>query len=455
MTDHLSTKMNENTYIVSLGVSLESLATDQPDEAIVESMVECAWMLPKQTLWAPEGHCIAHDQLLLDQISHIKPLEQDSEYIGLSESDPSSLQEEENAMAYNGQTASQEPVHLTIDTQTGNVISYIVGNRTILDQHLQACLYRAPTDNDRGGSGGKSYAARWKAAGLHDLQPQGCTISHSKVGDASLITCKVRLHPRDIPPEQMDHTDEGVGVGELGGAHWFSEEAHEDIDSKDDEKTSELCVDVHVDYTIRSDGTLMSTWSIDCTHALPKSLPKGLFPSLPRVGVRFGIPKEYSNITYYGRGPHENYPDRKASALLQQHHAQVPDLHTPYIYPGECGGRTDTRWITWKNSSGQTISSSLVGRTHQKTPAYCQFSSSLYSMEELDRKRHNHELQEGDSISVHMDVAHMGVGGDDSWSPSVHEEYLVQPSTYSFTLMLSPSDNPVSCWTQAHHRKYT
>lgn len=443
--------ISSNTYIVSLGVSLESLAADQPDDTIiVESVVECAWMLPKQTLWAPEGHIIAHDQLPIDSISRTKPQAQVSEYMAVSEVDPSSLPGKENAVAYHGQTASQEPVHLTLDTETGHVISYTIGKRSILDQHLQACLYRAPTDNDRGGSGGKSYAARWKAAGLHDLHPQGCTINHSIVEDGSMITCKVRLHSRDASPDQKDQLDEGVGVGELGGAHWFSEDAHEDADTKDDDQSSELYVDVHVDFRIRTDGTLVSRWSIDCTHALPKSIPKGLFPSLPRVGIRFGISKEYDDIRYYGRGPHENYPDRKASAVLQQHHARVPDLHTPYIYPGECGGRTDTRWITWKTPSGHAISSSLVGSTHQKNPTYCQFSSSLYSMEELDRKRHNHELQEGESIFVHMDVAHMGVGGDDSWSPSVHEEYLVQPSTYTFTLILSPSDNPLSCWMQAH-----
>jgi beta-galactosidase len=213
----------------------------------------------------------------------------------------------------------------------------------------------------------------------------------------------------------------------------------------------ETRVDVQVTYKIQSNGTLISSWCVDCSEALPP-YPKGLFPSLPRVGLSFAIPQEFDEVNFYGRGPHENYADRKASARLSVHSMPVDDLHVPYIFPGECGGRTDTRWIQWRNPFGRTITSSLVSRTRNKTdtPSYCQFSSSFFSLEELNKGRHDFELVEDKAIHVHIDAAHMGVGGDDSWSPTVHEEYLVPPKVYEFNFLLSSSKvDPNEVWFSA------
>ncbi|PQQ00413.1 beta-galactosidase-like [Prunus yedoensis var. nudiflora] len=123
--------------------------------------------------------------------------------------------------------------------------------------------------------------------------------------------------------------------------------------------------------------------------------PSSNLPSLPRVGVEFHLDKSMDQIKWYGRGPFECYPDRKAAAHVAVYEQKVDDMHVPYIVPGECSA-------------------------------------------ELDRATHNEDLIKGDDIEVHLDHKHMGLGGDDSWSPSVHDEYLVHAFPYSFSIRLCP-----------------
>lgn len=86
---------------------------------------------------------------------------------------------------------------------------------------------------------------------------------------------------------------------------------------------------------------------VDPSRALPDAaaLPKGLHASLPRIGVALAVDKGLTDVAFYGRGPHENYPDRKAGATLREHAVALADMHTPYVVPGENGGRCDVRWL--------------------------------------------------------------------------------------------------------------
>jgi beta-galactosidase len=72
-------------------------------------------------------------------------------------------------------------------------------------------------------------------------------------------------------------------------------------------------------------------------------------------------------------------------------------------------------------------------------PCTLQINVSPYSMEDVHRARHQHDLQQGAALHLHLDHQHMGVGGDDSWSPSVHAEFLVPPAPYRFSVALAPA----------------
>lgn len=114
----------------------------------------------------------------------------------------------------------------------------------------------------------------------------------------------------------------------------------------------------------------------------------------------------------------------------------VCDLHTPYVFPQECSGRSGVRWLHLEASASDKQDASnnkcfpaITVAATDGSPF--QMSVSPYSMEQLASARHYKELLPTSGYyHVHIDVAHMGVGGDDSWSPTVHPRYLVRPGKY-------------------------
>ncbi len=165
-------------------------------------------------------------------------------------------------------------------------------------------------------------------------------------------------------------------------------------------------------YCVKGDGTV--TLDIDCQFS--ESLPP-----LPRIGVQLSIANEQlAEVRWFGRGPFENYPDRKSAARFGEYCAGPEMLHTPYIYPSENGLRCDTRVL---DVAGLRVE----GDFH--------FSLSPYSDEVLTKAQHTNALVSDGHAYLHIDAAHMGVGGDDSWSPSVHPEFLIKHKRFNYRLM--------------------
>ena len=203
-------------------------------------------------------------------------------------------------------------------------------------------------------------------------------------------------------------------------------------------------VDITLVHDVHPDGTLSVSM-----HALAaKSMPP-----FPRVGLRMRCPADMQSVNWFGRGPHECYPDRKASAMIGLHSSSVDDMHVPYIVPSENGGRADVRWFSIRRASlpqprsttRKSDRQSSVGNIRKSdshfapgllvslpSNKHAQISVQRHSLEALDAASHTHELEAalnaGDgSVHVHVDHMHMGVGGDDSWTPNVHPEYLIEP----------------------------
>ncbi len=126
----------------------------------------------------------------------------------------------------------------------------------------------------------------------------------------------------------------------------------------------------------------------------------------------------------------------------------------PYIWPQENGGRTDVTQAAVTAPSGRGLAFVCTANSAPSpapappgaAPALQLFSASRHAWRELEAARHGHELAGADGadaagavVHVHLDAAHMGVGGDDSWSPSVHDAYLVKPGVYEFGVALLPT----------------
>jgi beta-galactosidase len=123
-------------------------------------------------------------------------------------------------------------------------------------------------------------------------------------------------------------------------------------------------------------------------------------------------------------------------------------MQVPYMYPQESGGRTDVSWAALRDARGAGIAFVCTSNSSAPqapappggAPLLSLFSAARHSWREVEAARHQHDLAGGASrpVHVHLDTAHMGVGGDDSWSPSVLEAYLVRPGVYEFGVALLP-----------------
>ncbi|XP_027356698.1 uncharacterized protein LOC113866018 isoform X2 [Abrus precatorius] len=290
--------------------------------------------------------------------------------------------------------SQQDIWDITFNTKTGLVESWKVKGVNVMEKGILPCFWRAPTDNDKGG-GVSSYLSRWKAAGMDSLHfiTESCLVQKMT---ENMVRISVVFN--------------GVTEGGEG--------------SLSNQVKSKVLFTTQMTYTIYASGDVIMECNVK---------PNPDLPPLPRMGIVLNVEKSLDQVTWYGRGQFECYPDRKAAAQVAVYDHNVGELHVPYIVPGESSGRADVRWATFRNKNGFGVYASKYGSSPPM-----QMSASYYSTSELDRATHNEELVEGDSIEIHLDHKHMGLGGDDSWSPCVHDQYLIPALPYSFSIRLCP-----------------
>lgn len=182
-----------------------------------------------------------------------------------------------------------------------------------------------------------------------------------------------------------------------------------------------------VNYWIQNNGEIKVTASIDMTG---KELPE-----IPRFGMRVQLPGAFENLSYYGRGPLENYSDRKTASFIGNYQDKVANQFVwEYIRPQECGYKTDTRWFSLQNKNGLGLK--ITGEQALG------FSTLNISTETLDpgvtkKQRHTNDVKPEDTVFVHVDLAQRGVGGDNSWGASPHSQYLLRAPKYSYSYTLT------------------
>jgi beta-galactosidase len=161
-------------------------------------------------------------------------------------------------------------------------------------------------------------------------------------------------------------------------------------------------------------------------------------PEIPRVGLTMILKSEFENISWFGRGPHENYWDRKTGAPVGVYEGQVIDQYHPYIRPQENGYKTDVRWVALTNSEG--LGFLAVGEP------FLSVSALPFLNEDFDEgpekaQRHTYHIKQRDLITLNLDYKQMGVGGDTSWGDRArpHPEYTLYPNrVYAYSLRMRP-----------------
>ncbi|MBU0558815.1 MAG: DUF4981 domain-containing protein [Bacteroidetes bacterium] len=270
---------------------------------------------------------------------------------------------------------------ISFDKNKGMIASYSYKNQTLIEKGPEPNFWRAPTDNDFG-NGHHKRTAVWRYAGDTRVVKNFTTQFDEAAKNKVTINIEYEL-------------------GEVGSEYFST-------------------------YTIFGNGEIAIENKI--------KINKKELPEIPRFGLKLNIPKELSNIAFYGKGPHENYWDRNAGAFVDLYNLSIDEMHTPYVSPQENGTRTDLRWIAMTNKNGFGLMA--VGE-----PLFSA-STRFYTDEDLTQKEHGTmhptDLIKRDFIYVNLDLKQMGVGGDDSWGARTHKEYILFPQDYSFKLVLKP-----------------
>lgn len=163
---------------------------------------------------------------------------------------------------------------------------------------------------------------------------------------------------------------------------------------------------------------------------------KGNEKLLMRVGNNLQLNKNYNAIAFYGRGPWENYWDRKTSALVGIYNQTVEDQYFPYARPQESGNKSDVRWVSFKNSKGK-------GLRFECADSLLNFSALPYSLDDLDpevnkKQYHSGELVKKDRVFLHVDLQQTGMQGMDSWGSWPLKKYQIPYAPQEYSYIIKP-----------------
>lgn len=285
-----------------------------------------------------------------------------------------SLEEKEESYMVFGKDFKVE-----IDKKTG-LLSFLMHSEQILiEAPLEFNFWRALTDNDRG----------WKVD-----QKMGVWKNEGK---------RVQLANLEIDTSQSDHI-QFTGLYLFPGTQ-SKAELHQYINS---EGEIHIAVDIHIPDHV---------------------------PAPPRIGMQLQINNQLQRIKWYGRGPHENYIDRKTSAAIGIYESDIHTWITPYVRPQENANRTDVRWIEF---SGSDQKLKLTGYANS---GFLSVSAWPYTQPELEQSDHDYDLRLHKNIVVNIDHKQMGVGGDNSWGHPVMNKYQLDTGCYQYSYTILPIKN--------------
>ena len=282
---------------------------------------------------------------------------------------------------------------LSIDSHSGEIITWTFQGLQITDQPIRPNFWRPPTDNDLG-NGMEKWAQIWQDA---SYSYKAELIEHPTKSKKE-VAFKVRYV---LPNDEAKVT---------------------------------------VDYTLASNGQLKVDYNFEPAQ---KDLSK-----IPRIGMYLTLPKDFTEIAWYGNGPEESYWDRKTGMKTGIYSGKIIDQFHRYPRPQETGNKTEVRWAE--------ISNGKISLKAQSENQLLNTSVWPFEMKQLDFKagedgaesasglvpvttNHGADISVGDTVQWNIDYLQMGVGGDNSWGAPVHDEYTIDPNNYWYSFVLIPT----------------
>ena len=279
-----------------------------------------------------------------------------------------------------GLTVVGENFTIKFDRSTGGLSSYDINGYELMQKGPQVNFWRPPNDNDKG-SNMIGRLGIWREAS----NSANLISLVSEQSEKNVVSVVAKFELKQVKGEQT------------------------------------------VTYAIHGNGRIEIESSL--------KLQKSKLPDLPRVGMRWELPVNFDNLTYFGRGPHENYNDRNSSAFIGVYKSKVADQYFNYVRPQENGYKTDVRWLELRNENGIGI------KVKGEEPLG--FSALHNPIEDFDQEthgdfRHTNDIVKRDGVYITADLKMMGVAGDNSWGARPYPAYSIPAKDYTFTFTIEP-----------------
>ena len=356
----------------------------------------------------PQGHEVASEQFRLP----IEPIKSDIKTSGPA------LSVSENGDEL---VASSSKVNFVFNKKTGLVSSYKVGSTEYFSEGfgLQPNFWRGPTDNDYG-NGQPKREQIWKQSSKN-FDVSDATVKMD--GKNAIMTINYLLPAGNL--YIVDYTIYPSGAVHVA-AHFTSTEMNE--------------AETEVSEATR---TATFTPGRDAARKEASKL------TVPRIGVRFRVPATMNQVEYFGRGPEENYWDRKAGTLVGLYKSTAEDLYFPYVRPQENGHHTDTRWVSVSSNKGKGLKIvadeliefnalrnsiedfddeeqvNLPRQWSNFTPEQIANHDEAAAKDVLRRQHHINDVTPRNYVEVCIDLKQQGVGGYDSWGARPEPQYTL------------------------------
>lgn len=283
---------------------------------------------------------------------------------------------------------------IAFSTQSGEMTELSYNGKNLIKEGLQPNFWRALTDNDIP-NGHIVRCATWKTAG-RDAKLQNIEVTEGQ--QMATVIATYRMEAQDATLQNT--------------------------------------------YNIRPNGAVQVSM-----HFIPG---KKALNEMPRLGMRMILPAEYEMMTWLGRGPQENYADRKTGALVGLYNATVWEQFHPYVRAQETANHCDVRWVALRNAAGEGLL--VTGEEPLSVSAWnFPIEDIGYRPSQVER-RHGGSIVKKDMVWLNIDHKQMGIGGDNTWGAQVHPEYTITPQEWQYSFTLQPLGATDDAAEQAHKR---
>jgi beta-galactosidase len=316
-------------------------------------------------------------------------------------------------------TVTGEGFSVSFSTKEGVITSFKKGDVEFIQSGLVPNFWRAPIDNDFGNNLHKRSRV-WREAGK-TRQVNAVTINKNGEG--------------------VQEGGRNRNITTAGGKN----EAEVIFDFDLVNEAGEKIAKYRTQYTVYGSGDVVVSNHFQMTEEK--------LPEIVRMGMNLIMPRKFDQMTWLGRGPQESYVDRKTSAFVGLYSGSVAEQYWEYLRPQENGNKTDVRWMTITDGSGNGLF--FEGMPLLEVSAHHNLQEDFESMERTDGRqiegvpvvnRHTTDVKPRDLTSVNIDFMQMGVGGDNSWGAWTHDQYRLTEKEYSYSFRikgLTSGDDPL------------